>query len=731
MKYTLSELYEAENLQSFFDSLFDATNISCKIITNNGNALIESGFKDIWNTFQKFNIENEILSDIQAGKKYSSFQWEDQLIFAGIQINIQEKHMATLYFGQLLPIEKSWEIIINFMLNVVAVFEKIGFDTLQEHYLNRQISSNYQELEATYEELVATEEELRAQFEELQLSKKKLKQSEERYKLALLGSHDGIWDWDIVNDSYYYSEKWANMLGYTKKTLPLANRSWKELIHPMDLELFEKVVNDYITKKTDRYKCEYRIKRKDNSYIWVSDVGAATWDEQGLPIRMVGSHTDITEQKKALEQIHQLAYYDDLTKLPNKFALQEQINKLCKDNDKFAIIFISLDNFKSINDLFSHTIGDSLLKKLSSELSSLANGNDQFLYRWGGDEFVILLKNIDNDSDLINYLETLAKFINRTITINENEIFISASIGACLHPRDGKNLEELIKNSNAAKYHAKTSGKNTYKIYCPELFLKVMEQITLERELRLALKRNEFQVYYQPRISIKDNKLVGAEALLRWVKPNGTIISPLKVIPKAEETGLIVPIGEFVIKSSCQQLKNWLDKGYSDLTISINLSVKQIEDPNLIDYIRSAIEETGVKPSNLEFEITESAAINDLNQTLKLLKELKDMGIKVLLDDFGTGYSSLNFLRLLPVTTIKIDKSFIDKVLEDSMERTIVQSLISLAHAIRMNVIAEGIEQISQLCFLKEISCDEAQGFYFSRPIPAEQFEKMLEDYNK
>lgn len=207
MKYTLSELYEAENLQSFFDSLFDATNISRKIITNNGNALIESGFKDIWNTFQKFNIENEILSDIQAGKKYSSFQWEDQLIFAGIQINIQEKHMATLYFGQLLPIEKSWEIIINFMLNVVAVFEKIGFDTLQEHYLNRQISSNYQELEATYEELVATEEELRAQFEELQLSKKKLKQSEERYKLALLGSHDGIWDWDIVNDSYYYSEK--------------------------------------------------------------------------------------------------------------------------------------------------------------------------------------------------------------------------------------------------------------------------------------------------------------------------------------------------------------------------------------------------------------------------------------------------------------------------------------------------------------------------------------------
>lgn len=731
MKFTLSEIYEAENLQSFFDSLFDATNISCKIITNNGNALVESGLKDIWNTFQELNIENQILTDLQVDKKYSYFNLEDQLIIAGMPIKIEEKHMATLYFGQLLPIERSWEKIVNFMLNVVAVFEKIGFDTLQEHYLNRQISSSYQELEATYEELVATEEELRAQFEELQLSKKKLKQSEERYKLALLGSHDGIWDWDIANDSYYYSEKWANMLGYTKKSLPLANRSWKELIHPLDLELFEKVVTDYITKKTDRYKCEYRIKRNDDTYIWVSDVGAATWDEQGLPIRMVGSHTDITEQKKALEQINQLAYYDDLTKLPNKFALQEQINKLCNNNDKFAVIFISLDNFKSINDLFSHTIGDSLLKKLSSELSSLAEGDEQFLYRWGGDEFVILLKHLDNDTDFINYLDTLSKLINKTITINDNEIYISASIGACLYPRDGRNLEELIVNSNAAKYHAKKSGKNTYKIYSPDLSLKVMEQITLERELRLALRRNEFQVYYQPRISIKTNKIVGAEALLRWVKADGTIISPLKFIPKAEETGLIVPIGELVIRSSCQQLKKWLDRGYSNLTISINLSVKQIEDPNLINIIRSAIKETGVNPSNIESEITESAAINDLNETLNLLRELKNMGIKVLLDDFGTGYSSLNFLRLLPVTTIKIDKSFIDKVLEDSMERTIVQSLISLAHAIRMNVIAEGIEQLPQLCFLKEMLCDEAQGFYFSRPVPAEQFVKLLEDSYK
>jgi diguanylate cyclase (GGDEF)-like protein/PAS domain S-box-containing protein len=521
------------------------------------------------------------------------------------------------------------------------------------------------------------------------------------------------------------------MLGYTKKSLPLVNRSWKEFIHPMDLELFEKVVKDYISKKSDRYKCEYRIKRKDNSYIWVSDVGAATWDDNGKPIRMVGSHTDITEQKKALEQIHRLAYNDDLTKLPNKFALQEQINKLCSNNNKFAVIFIGLDNFKSINDLFSYTIGDSVLKKLSFDLSPLTENDNCFFYRWAGDEFVLLLKDVDKEADLINYLDNLARLINKTMTIGENEIYISASVGACLYPRDGKSLEDLIKNSNAAKYHAKKSGKNMYKVYSPDLSVKVMEQITLERELRLALKRNEFQVYYQPRIDIKNNKIVGAEALLRWVKADGTIISPLKFIPKAEETGLIVPIGEFVIKSSCQQLKLWIDKGYSDLVISINLSVKQIEDSNLMNTISSVIKETGISPSNIEFEITESAAIKDLNETLKLLKALKEMGIKVLLDDFGTGYSSLNFLRLLPVTTIKIDKSFIDKVLEESMERTIVQSLISLAHSIKMSVIAEGIEEFSQLSFLQENLCDEAQGYYFSRPVPAEQFEKLLQDANK
>ena len=731
MEYTLSKLYEAQNLQSFFDSLFDAAYISCKIIADNGNILVESGLKDIWNNFQRLNVENHILTDLLSGKKYSYFKWQDQLIFGGIPINIHEKYKATLFFGHFFPLENSWEKIVNFMLNVVSVLEKIGFDTIKGEYLNKEINSNYQELEATYEELVATEEELREQFEELQFSKKKLKQSEERYKLALLGSHDGIWDWDIVNDSYYYSEKWANMLGYTKKSLPLGNKSWKELIHPMDLELFEKAVNDYITKKTDRYKCEYRIRHKDGFYIWVSDVGAATWDEDGRPIRMVGSHTDITKQKKALDKIHQLAYYDDLTKLPNKYSLKDQINKFCNDNTKFAVIFISLDNFKSINDLFTHTIGDTLLKKLSSELSSLTEGDDQFLYRWGGDEFVILLKNVDNDSDFINYLDTLSKLINKTITINENEISLSASIGACLYPRDGKNLDELIKNATAAKYHAKKIGKNTYKIYSPDLSLEVMQQIALERELRLALKRNEFQVYYQPRISIRDNKLVGAEALLRWIKADGTIVPPLKFIPKAEETGLIVPIGEFVIKSTCQQLKSWMDKGYSDLTVSVNLSVKQIEDPNLINIIRSTIKETGINPANIEFEITETAAINDLNQTLNLLRELKNMGIKVLLDDFGTGYSSLNFLRLLPVTTIKIDKSFIDKVLEDSMERTIVQSLISLAHAIKMNVIAEGIEDLSQLYFLREILCDEAQGFYFSGPVPPEKFEKIVKNTYK
>lgn len=766
MEFSFSDLLNIRDLKSFFDSFFNATNINCKLIDKNGDVLLDSGSRDICSKFHQSNpltltnckeTKARILQDLKDGKEYSCVRCANGLVSAGVPIKIQGQYSAALYFGQYFSeahdydfftkqcekygfdkedyiksthtvpvISKSkLQSMIDLMTRLCSVMGRIGYDALQELQWNNRLNANYQELEATYEELVATEEELRAQFEELQQSKQRLQQSEERYKLALLGSHDGIWDWDIVNDSYYYSEKWANMLGYTKNTLPLYG-SWKELIHPSDIKLFENEIDNYVQHKTDRYKCEYRLKKKDGTYIWVSDVGAATWNDYGIPVRMVGSHTDITEEKNWSEKIHKMAYYDSLTGLPNKFTLYQTLNNLCQQNDEFSVIFMDLDNFKSVNDILSHTCGDNLLRKLSFELSSLA-GDNCTIYRWGGDEFIFILKDIKDDITLSTFLDKLVRLMNNSFTVEDNEILVSASIGACLFPRDSRSAEDLIKNSDTAMYQAKKLGKNTYQIYSPEFSIQVLEQLTLERELRLALKNDEFKVYYQPRMDVKSNTLVGMEALLRWIKSDGTIVSPLKFIPTAEETGLIIPIGEFVIRESCNQVKKWLDKGYNDLIVSINLSAKQIEDKNLLQVIKSSISKTGINASNIELEITESVAIKDMNQTIALLKELKEMGVNVLLDDFGTGYSSLNFLRLLPVTTIKIDKSFMDKVNEESPERTIVRSLISLAHDIRMRVIAEGIETPSQLSFLKDNSCDEAQGFFFSKPIPPSEFEELLE----
>jgi PAS domain S-box/diguanylate cyclase (GGDEF) domain len=766
MEYSFSDLVDLSTLQNFFNSLFSATSINCSIIDMNSSTLIESGSIDICSKFHKVNpltfdrcANNlaSIIDELKTGESYISRKCPNGLTSIGIPIKIEGQYCATLYFGQFLtekpdesffseqcsyagfdrteymralydtPIlsEERMNSIIALLIRLCNVMSKLGEDSLQQLQWNARLDVNYKELEATYEELVATEEELRAQFEALQYSQEKLRKSEERYKLALLGSHDGIWDWDIKNSSFYYSEKWAAMLGYTKANLPIANISWVSFIHPEDIVVFNNEMDNYLSRKSEKYKCEYRLRTAEGSYIWVSDVGAATWNEGGIPVRMVGSHTDITEQKKWSEKIQKMAYYDSLTELPNKFSLYRDLNSLCKQNYNFSVLFMDLDNFKSVNDLLSHNFGDELLKALSLELRSLFSDNCT-IYRWGGDEFVLIVKDIKTEEELTQFIDSIIELLEKPIIVDGCEQFITASIGACLYPRDSKIPEDLIKHSDMAMYQAKNLGKNNYHIYNPSILSKILEQATLERELRYALKNNEFRVYYQPRIDIKSNKLVGMEALLRWVKPDGTIISPVIFIPKAEETGLIIPIGEFVIKEACAQLKQWESMGYKSLVVSINLSPKQIEDRNLMNVIKQSLKETELNPSHIELEITESAAIKDMNQTIALLKDLKELGINVLLDDFGTGYSSLNFLRLLPVTTIKIDKSFIDKVEDDTAEKIIVKSLISLAHDIRMRVIAEGIETNSQLGFLKEHYCDEAQGFYFSKPIPPKEFEELL-----
>ncbi|OPJ64657.1 putative bifunctional diguanylate cyclase/phosphodiesterase [Clostridium oryzae] len=440
---------------------------------------------------------------------------------------------------------------------------------------------------------------------------------------------------------------------------------------------------------------------------------------------------EITKSQKLLKQnkelsdkVHKMEYYDSLTGLPNKLSLHRTLDSLCKNDEHYSIVFLDLDNFKPINETLGHNCGDSLLKLLSQSLLNNLDENSS-VYRWDGDEFIFVLRNITSEIALCKFMDKLIQLLNNPIQVDEHELYVTGSLGGCIYPLHGVSVEEIIRNSDIAMNHAKSLGKNTYQIYNSSFSVRALEQINLDRALRHALKNNEFEVYYQPRIDICKNKLVGMEALIRWVKPDGTIIGPVDFIYKAEESGLIIPIGEFVIRTVCKKIKEWRRKGH-DLTVSLNLSPYQINDRNLIKVIKDCILENEIPPSNIEFEITESAAIKDMHHTIELLNELNSLGINVLLDDFGTGYSSLNFLRLLPVSTIKIDKSFIDKVCEESPEKTIVCYLISLAHSISLRVIAEGIENTSQLYFLQDNLCDEAQGYYFSKPVSADEFEALL-----
>ncbi|MDT8719564.1 EAL domain-containing protein [Clostridium sp. 19966] len=764
MNLKIYNFINSNDLNVFLNKFNDFCGINCMLIDLNGDILIERDIKNAcWHSSidtadckSCFKHSKEFISQLKPGDKFICSQCSMGLTAVYIPIYAKNDLLAYLYCGEFSVspsnnqdtdteaaaiynsdnINSVYNIssnrlkcIIDFMVLLAKSIETFISSELENMQLNEELMSNYEKLESTYEELLAAEDELKVQFAELQDNKNFLEQSEERYKLALNSSHDGIWDWDITNNNFYYSERWANMLGYTKHTLPLKNTSWRSLIHPEDLEIFDININNYISKISDKYKCEYRIKKSDETYIWISDAGSASWDSSGHPVRIVGCHTDITEQKNLSEKVNKLAYLDTLTELPNMHSLYTDLNELCSNKLDFSVVFLDIDNFKSINDTLSHSFGDKLLKKLCFTFSSL-NEDNSSLYRWGGDEFIYVLRYINNETLLSEFMEKIVKSLSSPIIIDEVEIYVTASIGGCIYPAHGNTSEDLIKNSDTAMFRAKSLGKNNYQIYNENFSLNVIEQANLDRDLRIALKNNEFQVYYQPRVNVESNHLVGMEALIRWVKPDGSIISPLKFIPKAEETGLIIPIGHFVLKETCRQMKEWIYKGYDNITVSVNLSAKQIEDPNLINTIKSCIEEASVPYSCIELEITESAAIKDMNQTISLLKELKAIGINVLLDDFGTGYSSLNFLRLLPVTTIKIDKSFIDKVEEETAEKTIVSSIISLAHDIRLRVIAEGIENLSQLDFLQKNSCDEAQGYYFSKPVPAEIFEKLLENRN-
>ncbi|MCI3923909.1 EAL domain-containing protein [Paenibacillus sp. TRM 82003] len=435
------------------------------------------------------------------------------------------------------------------------------------------------------------------------------------------------------------------------------------------------------------------------------------------------------ERRRANEKINHLAYHDALTDLPNRMLFQERLMECFRQAEesrcKPAILFFDLDRFKVINDTLGHHVGDGMLQALSDRMRKIVKPG-QTLARFSGDEFIWLVPHLNDRSEASAYARLVAETINTPYVYEDQELFVTASIGVSFYPEDGRDPDTLIKHADTAMYRAKEKGGDTYEFYHPDMNFRSLERLHLETHLRKALGRNQITVYYQPLVTLETGAIFGMEALVRWEHPELGLINPGEFIPLAEETGVIVPIGNWVMRTACQQNKRWQEMGHK-LCVSVNISMQQFQHPDFVATIQETLAETGLEPEWLALEITESVAMKNVNFVMDTIEELKRIGVHISIDDFGTGYSSLSYLKRFRVHTLKIDRSFIRDVTTDEDNAAIVTALIAMSQQMKMRSLAEGVETIEQLNFLRDKGCNEIQGYIYSKPLPTDEFTAMLQ----
>jgi len=484
-------------------------------------------------------------------------------------------------------------------------------------------------------------------------------------------------------------------------------------------------------EQTGKWEGEIWNRRKSGEVYpeWMSL--SAVKDEHGAVSHYAVVFTDITVRKESEQRLHFLANHDPLTRLPNRAMLQERVEHSLRiaqrQNKQIAVLFIDLDRFKIINDTLGHNAGDRLLQEAAERLHECLRDSDT-IARQGGDEFVVLLEDFGQDEQyLVGVARKILAALARPFVLLGQEVSVSASIGISIYPRDGQEMAVLLKNADIAMYRAKEQGKNTFQFYASESNVHSFERLALENSLRKAIERKEFILHYQAKVDLASNTVVGAEALVRWKHPELGMVPPAQFIPLAEETGLIVAIGEWVLFEACQQNRAWQEAGLALITMGVNLSGGQFRDDNLRNSIAMALAQSGLQPSYLELEITESMIMQNPERAVGILQDFRDMGMSTSIDDFGTGYSSLGYLKRFPLDALKIDRSFVKDVPGDINDSVITQAIIGLAHSLDLKVIAEGVETDAQLSFLRKQGCEQVQGYIFSKPLPAEEFALLLE----
>jgi len=563
-----------------------------------------------------------------------------------------------------------------------------------------------------------------------------LRESEERYALAANGATDGIWDWDLRTGVLFLSPRWKGVLGYGDDEMGNAPDEWFQRIHPEDLPRVKIELATHFEARTPHLETEHRLLHKDGTYRWVLVRGLAVRDEAGAAYRVAGSLTDITEHKEAEEQLIHDALHDPLSGLPNRAFFMTLLDRAIKRTRRrhdylFAVLFVDLDRFKLVNDSLGHGVGDQLLVAISQRLNACLRPGD-VVARLGGDEFTILLEDIGDVSDATRVAERIQIELKDPFVFEGHEVFTSASIGIALSTAAHERPEYFLRDADTAMYRAKARGKARYEMFDEAMHARAVAQLRLETDLRRALERDELRVLYQPIVVLETAQIVGFEALVRWQHAERGLITPKEFIPIAEETVLILPIGHWVMETACRQTRTWLEQfpEQPHLAISVNLSAKHFQQPDLVAQVLGVLKQVGLSPSNLRLEITESMLMDEPDSHVTMLRELRRAGVQVLIDDFGTGYSSLSYLQRFSVDTLKIDRSFLVEGGEgDGWD--IVETIITLAEDLGVNVIAEGVETEEQTARLKQLRCGHAQGYLFREPVDAESATALLAAQHK
>ncbi len=569
---------------------------------------------------------------------------------------------------------------------------------------------------------------------------KQLSESERLHRYIVNTSPDIIYILDQDGHFTFINERIESLLGFSKEEI--VGQHYSFLVHHDDMEQAKYVFNERRVGTRAAKNIELRLKCKD-------DGKSRHFNNRTLPIELsamgmysgkthsnntytgtYGVARDVTERKIAEETINFQAYHDLLTKLPNRALLRDRlslaINQAKREEEQLAVMFLDLDRFKNINDSLGHMIGDELLQQVSMRLKECIRSADT-LARFGGDEFTLMLPKLHNGrEDASRLAEKITSTLKQPFNIEGHELYVSASIGIALYPQDGTHIDSLIKHADVAMYHVKGQGKNGHQFYSNEMNVPYIEKLSMDTGIHRALDNNEFNLVYQPQVNLRTGEIVGVEALLRWDHPEHGSISPSEFIPFAEESGLIIDIGYWVVKSACAELSRWRSAGLPDIRMSINISARQLMEDSIVKNIINIMKDYDVPGHCIELEITENAIMDDMDSVIRKLQELSSHDINIAIDDFGTGYSSLSYLHKLPIQTLKIDRTFLKESRINKGDNTIINTIVAMAKGLGLNVIAEGVESQAQLEYLREIECSEAQGFLFGKPLPPDVVSQLL-----